>query len=148
MKRNATSTLEILNQHSTGNYLDAAGIVASWMCAVHCLVLPLFISILPLVGLSFLLDETTEFAFIFATIVIALLSLLPAYFKQHGKLRSLVLFVNGIFLIVVSHILFEENFTARAILLLSGGLLITIAHITNRRLCRSCIVCTHTETQT
>lgn len=110
MKSKATNTLETLNQHSTGNYLDAAGIVASWMCAVHCLVLPLFISILPLGGLSFLLDETTEFGFIFATIVIALLSLLPAYFKQHGKLRSLVFFVNGIFLIVISHILFEENF--------------------------------------
>jgi hypothetical protein len=46
------------------SWLDATGATASWLCAVHCIVLPFAVSLLPIVGLSFLLDEKTERIFI------------------------------------------------------------------------------------
>ena len=122
-------------------WLDFTGMAASWLCAIHCLALPFTVSILPLIGLSFLLSETTERAFIGISILIAALSLLPAYFRQHGRVRSLMLFTGGISLIITSHLLFEESIVLKAIFLIGGGALITTAHLVNRRLCRECEAC-------
>lgn len=124
-----------------GKWLDAAGATASWACAVHCLALPFLISLLPLIGLSFLLSETTERVFIGISIILALLSLLPAYFREHGKLRSIFLAAAGIGLIILTHLLFEEDLTLKFIFLLTGAILISAAHFLNRRLCRACEVC-------
>ncbi|NJM53931.1 MAG: MerC domain-containing protein [Blastocatellia bacterium] len=40
--------------------LDYTGATVSWICAVHCLAMPFFITFLPVIGLSFLADEITE----------------------------------------------------------------------------------------
>jgi len=122
-------------------WLDRTGMAASWLCAIHCLALPYAVSILPLVGLSFLLSETTERAFIGVSLLIAGLSLMPAYFRQHGNIRPLLIFTSGIGLIVVSHLLFDESILFKAIFLLIGGAFITTAHFVNRRLCRDCHSC-------
>lgn len=124
-----------------GGWLGAGGAAASWLCAVHCLVLPFFVSVLPLVGLSFLLEETTEQVFIGISILIAVVALVPAYFRQHGKLRAIGLFVAGIGLILVSHLLFEDSLTPKILFLLSGAVLISAAHLVNHRLCRECVRC-------
>jgi len=122
-------------------WLDMTGVLASWLCAIHCLALPLAVSVLPLIGLSFLLSETAEMTFIVISVVIAALSLLPAYFREHRRLRAILFFTSGISLIVVSHLLFEESLVLKAVLLISGGALITTAQFVNRRLCRECEVC-------
>lgn len=126
-----------------GSLLDKAGITASWLCAVHCLALPFLIGVLPFIGLSFLLEETTERIFIAVSIVLAAFSLLPAYFREHGKLRSIFLAAAGIGLIVLTHFLFEENLLLKLIFLLTGAIFISAAHFLNRRLCRECAVCAH-----
>ncbi len=125
----------------TGRWLDTLGATASWACAVHCLALPLFITLLPFVGLSFLLSETTERVFIGISVVIAVSSLLPAYFRQHGKLRPALLAIAGIGLIILTHLWFEENLTLKIIFLIAGALFLTAAHFFNRRLCRACEIC-------
>lgn len=124
-----------------GKWLDAAGVTASWACAVHCLALPFLIGLLPLVGLSFLLEETTERVFVGISVALAALSLLPAYFREHGKLRSIFLAVAGIGLIALTHFLFEDNLIFKFVFLLAGAGLISAAHVINRRLCRACAVC-------
>lgn len=126
---------------ASSDWLDKTGMAASWLCAIHCLVLPFAVSILPLIGLSFLLSETTERAFIGISILIAALSLLPAYFRRHGRIRSITTFIGGISLILAAHLLFEESFVLKAIFLITGGALITTAHFVNRRLCRECEAC-------
>ena len=124
-----------------GKWLDITGATASWLCAAHCLILPFFITLLPLVGLSFLLDEATERIFIGVSVALALSSFLPAYFCEHGKLRAIFLAVGGIGLITMTHFLMEENLTAKLCFLLIGAILITAAHLINRRLCHRCKVC-------
>lgn len=138
-KENNLSVLRPAGDSSA--WLDTVGMAASWLCTIHCLALPLAISILPLIGLSFLLSETTERAFIGISILIAGLSLMPAYFRQHGNIRALLFFTSGISLIITSHLLFEESILFKAIFLLAGGALITTAHFVNRRLCRECNSC-------
>ena len=108
---------------------------------MHCLALPLAVGVLPFVGLSFLLDETVERLFIGISVALAALSLLPAYVRAHGKLRTVFLAAAGIGLIVLTHLLFEENPALKAVFLLAGAVLISAAHVVNRRLCRACVVC-------
>jgi hypothetical protein len=124
-----------------GKWLDAAGATASWACAAHCLALPFLIGALPFVGLTFLLSETTERVFIGVSVVLAILSLLPAYFREHRRLQAVFLAAAGIGLIVLTHFLLEENLILKAVFLIVGAILITAAHLLNRRLCRACAVC-------
>ncbi len=133
--------VETMAVDETQSWLDPLGAAASWLCAIHCIVLPFILSFVPLVGLSFLLSETTERIFIGISILLASLTLLPAYFRQHRKLRALSLFSSGIALIFTSHLFLEESLVLKVIFLLSGAMLITGAHLVNRRLCRDCIAC-------
>ncbi len=121
--------------------LDYSGVTVSWICAAHCLAMPLLITILPLIGLSFLVDETTEWLIIGLSGLIALISLVPAYFNRHRKMRSILLFAFGISLILLSHLAFEDELLWNIPLVLTGAILITAAHFINRRLCRDCENC-------
>ena len=123
------------------NWLDSFGAVASWTCAAHCLFTPLLMGITPLVGLSFLFSETTERVLIGISVSLAVTSLLPSYFRQHGKLHSMFLAVSGLTLIVMTHLLFEDNLILKSTFLITGAILISAAHLLNRYLCRTCKVC-------
>ncbi len=101
------------------------------------------IGVLPFLGLSFLLEEATERVFIGISVALAVLSLLPAYFREHGNLRSIFLAIAGIGLIVLTHFAFEENLTVKLIFLLAGAALISAAHVLNRHLCRACAACSN-----
>ena len=140
VKNRSDKTNKIMNK-KTGIWLDNFGAAAAWTCAAHCLAVPFLIAAVPVAGLGFLLDETTESALIGISVIIAGLSLVPAYFRQHGKLRSLLLAASGIGLIILTHLYFEEDFAFELLFLIIGASLLTAAHLINRRLCRECPVC-------
>lgn len=121
--------------------LDYTGATVSWICAIHCLAMPFIISALPLIGLSFLADETTEWIIILISVIVALLSLLPSFLKKHRKFQSLALFVGGLGLIGLSHLYFEDDLSWKLPFILSGAVLITSAHLLNLHYCRTCKVC-------
>lgn len=127
---------------TTFERLDKIGAFAAWLCTVHCLVTPFFITILPLIGLGFLLEETTERVFIAVSITVAALSLLPTYFSRHRKFSPLLLALGGVGLLILTHLLFEENRVLQAGFLIIGAVSLTAAHLLNRKLCRECAVCT------
>ncbi len=122
--------------------LDYSGTTVSWVCIVHCLAMPFIISFLPLFGLSFLADETTEIVIIGVSIILALISFLPAYFKHHRKLHSILLFFVGIAFIVFSHRFFESKLLWQVPFLLCGAISITAAHLLNLYYCKTCKDCT------
>lgn len=124
-----------------GALLDTTGVVVSWLCVVHCLLLPFAIALLPFAGLSVLVDEKTEWAIVAASAAVAGLSLLPAFFRRHGKVRPIVLFASGLGLLLTARIAFEGDLVAETIFLLTGAVLISASHLINRRLCRECSAC-------
>ncbi len=126
---------------NSNGFWDKTGAAVSWLCVVHCLAMPFITSFLPLLGITFLAHEGIEYIIIGISIVVALLSLLPAYFQQHRKIRTLFLFVSGICFIIFADRLFEESISGKIIFVLIGASLITSAHFINRRLCRSCQSC-------
>jgi uncharacterized membrane protein YuzA (DUF378 family) len=129
---------------NSGGLLDSAGATISWVCAAHCLAMPFLVSFLPLLGVSFLASEGIEYVFIGLSVAIALMSLLPAYFRQHRKIRTLLLFVSGVCFIVFADLLFERNLFGKIIFVLVGAACVTSAHFINRRLCRNCRACAET----
>jgi hypothetical protein len=126
---------------NSNDFLDRAGATASWLCAVHCLATPSVVSFLPLLGISFLANEGVEYFFIGFSIIVAALSLLPAYLNRHGKIRAILLFASGLNFVIFADILFEDDLIGKIIFLFIGATCITAAHLLNRRLCRSCLKC-------
>jgi hypothetical protein len=124
-----------------GGRLDRLGAVASLVCAVHCAAMPLSVTWAPFVGLDFLVKEQTEWALIGLSLSIGSLSLLPSYARKHRQWRPLLLFILGAVLILVLRLLENEGSSLEPPAMVIGALLITCAHLINRRLCRSCLTC-------
>lgn len=130
----------------SNGFWDKTGAAISWLCAIHCLVLPFAIAALPFLGLSFLLDENIERLIISVSIIVALISLLPAYFHRHRQLNILILFIFGITFIISSHLFLEESFALKIPFVLAGAGFVSAAHSINYRACRKCRKCCETET--
>lgn len=125
--------------------LDKAGATVPWVCAVHCLLMPIAVSFLPMFGLSFLAEEGFEVLFIGLSFLAAVFSLLPGYIRHHRRLQIPILFSFGITLVVIAEMLFENNAFLKMFLILTGATLISGSHILNRRFCRECLVCEKSE---
>ena len=118
--------------------LDTVGAAISWLCVVHCLLVPIVLAAVPLWGLSFLTDEKVEWATISTSILIAVVSFVPSYLHRHRAMRVLLLFAGGIGAILFAGLFMEEDLVVKALFLLTGAALISSAHLINRRLCRDC----------
>jgi hypothetical protein len=128
--------------HSTGvKTLDRVGATASLVCAIHCALMPLCITLLPLVGLAFLASEWVEWCLVGLSAVIGVTSLCLGY-RRHRSPRALSLLAGGLALIALGRML-ERGGIARwgVPILVAGGLLVATAHWINRRLCDTCIRC-------
>ncbi len=121
--------------------LDKAGATASLACAVHCALLPLVVTLLPLVGLRFLADERTEWALLGLSALLASSSLGLGY-REHRKRQALLVLSLGMTALVTGHILEESHFeTVGVIGVVLGGCTVAAAHFLNRHLCRTCRSC-------
>lgn len=115
------------------SYLDVMGFSASFLCAIHCMLMPLVLSF-GLVGSSWLESPLVEWTFIVSTLILASWSLLGSL-PNHNNKRPLVIAAIGFVIILGVH-LFEHvvgHFVAAI-----GGVLIAYAHYLNWRLMTSC----------
>ncbi len=114
-----------------GLLLDRIGATASLLCAVHCVLLPFVLALLPLIGLEFLAGHTFERIFVACAAVLASASLITAY-RRHRKPHALFLMVPGIMLLVFGIAIdLDVHVLIHTLCVVSGGLLVASAHITN-----------------
>jgi hypothetical protein len=131
----------MLGQLKTFQFLDRLGITVSTLCALHCALTPIISMFLPLLSLSFLENELTEYIFVALSISIGITSLFISYFRLHKQLKPLIFFFLGAVLILIVKLFFEENLTLEIPVMILGGSIIAIAHFINRKLCQSCLSC-------
>lgn len=124
--------------------LDKIGMTASVVCAFHCAFFPVLITILPLLGIGFLVKGWAETAMIVFSILIAGISILSAY-KLHQNLLPLILLAAGFTIISVVHLFLPENL--EPIILPLGGLTIALAHFFNLNYKNKCMLNQHFSTQ-
>jgi len=116
---------------NTHRYLDKMGIGVSILCAVHCAILPLIITMLPLLGLEVFANPLLESAIITISLIIGITSLSSA-FVQHRNRLPLALMVTGFVSIFTGRYLIGENL--EWLFLTSGGLTVAISHYINWQL--------------
>ena len=111
---------------------DAFGIAASVACAIHCAVLPLILSSLPLFGINIIENRGFEFLMIALAFVVGVYSLYHGRKKHHHSYYPMVLFAAGISLLFIKSLLHSHSL----MLLLPAVSLVVIAHYLNYKLCR------------
>jgi hypothetical protein len=113
---------------------DRFGASASFLCAVHCAVLPLIIAALPAIGLGFLADHRFERGFIAFASALALTTFWIG-FRRHRRFRAFWFLAPGIALLMAGIAVdFDVSTTLHAVLVSIGGTLVAAAHLTNLRL--------------
>lgn len=111
---------------------DALGIGASLACAIHCALLPLFLSSLPLFGVNIIHNIGFEVGMIVIAFCIGSYSLYHGFKKHHHSFTPLLLFIIGfIFLVVKQFFIHVETW-----LLIPAVFFIITAHLINYRSCR------------
>lgn len=113
------------------NY-DALGIAASIACAIHCAVLPLIMSSLPILGINIINNFWFEIFMIVLAMGIGLHSLTHGFKKHHHRVLPIVVFIIGISLLLVKQILHQYQIW----FLVPAVILIVSAHYINYRQCR------------
>lgn len=121
--------------------LDKTGAFASLLCAIHCALMPLLITLLPLLGLGFLASEPVEWALVSTSAVLGVSSLRLGY-REHGKRRALATLAVGLTLLVLGRVTEARGWGAWGVpVLVLGGCTVAFSHVFNGRLCRSCRSC-------
>lgn len=111
---------------------DALGIGASLACAIHCALLPLFLTSLPLFGINIINNESFEAVMIIIAFCIGTYALYHGYRKHHHSYLPFTLFIVGFaFLVLKEFFIGYETW-----LLIPAVSLIIIAHVINYRSCR------------
>ena len=110
---------------------DRIGATASFLCAVHCALLPFVIALLPLIGLGFLADHRFERVFVACAAVLASTTIFTAW-RRHRKLNALFLLGPGIVLLLAGITIdIDAHVWMHTALVICGGVLVASAHVVN-----------------
>jgi hypothetical protein len=110
---------------------DALGISASIICAIHCAVLPVFLTSLPLLGVNIIHNAGFELGMIVTAFSIGANALYHGYKKHHKNVLPLLLFAGGMLFLVAKQVWHN----AELWLLLPAVAFIVTGHLINYRLC-------------
>src|ERR1700712_4534815 len=116
--------------------LDNLGMTASALCAIHCAIVPLVLTSLPLIGLGFLANPLVEWTMIILALVLGISSIGSSYFNTHHRLMPLMLLILGFIIIITGHT-FIKNWV-EGIVVPIGGFTIAAAHYINYKYVGTC----------
>ena len=111
---------------------DALGITTSIACAIHCAVLPLVLTSLPVFGMNIIDNVFFEYFMIALAFVIGAWSLSHGYRKHHHRLLPLAFFTVGMLLLLAKQVWHQVHL----LLLVPAVIAILSAHFVNFRFCR------------
>ncbi|MDE2705597.1 MAG: MerC domain-containing protein [Gemmatimonadota bacterium] len=134
--------MEKVKNYFDQELVDVIGAFLSFSCAIHCVAMPLLVTILPLLGLGFLASERAELIIIGA-IALALGSVVWGI-RHHRSWRAFLFLVVAVAFIATAHITTEGIFEVA--LHATGGILLAAAHLLNRHLCKICPTCEREHT--
>jgi hypothetical protein len=112
---------------------DGLGIVTSIACAIHCIVLPLTITSLPLFGINIINNVAFEWGMILFAFVVGVYALWHGYNTHHKNSSPLLLFTIGFIILVAKQFL---PHTIEHYVVLAAVPFIIAGHYTNYKLCR------------
>ena len=128
---------------SRERWLDGMAVIFSGTCMVHCLVLPLLVTVFPIVQGS-LLDEQQFHLVMLLLILPTSLIALTIGCRKHKDRLTLILGTIGLSVLTFTALFGHDvfGFQGERIVTTFGGLVHALAHIQNFRCCRS-VDCQH-----
>ena len=121
------------------NY-DALGIAASVACAIHCALLPLVLTSLPILGVNIINNIWFELMMILIALFIGIYSLRHGLKKHHHNKLPIIIFSSGMALLILKQVLHAQQIW----FLIPAVILIVTSHYLNYRDCRKDGEC-HTD---
>jgi hypothetical protein len=112
---------------------DALGIATSIACAIHCALLPLVLTSLPLFGINIINNLSFEFCMILIAFCIGTYSLYHGWKKHHHRRLPLIIFCGGMFLLFGKQVWHPYGL----FFLIPAMIFIVSAHYLNFRFCRN-----------
>ncbi|HQY11170.1 MAG: MerC domain-containing protein [Ferruginibacter sp.] len=110
---------------------DAMGIATSVACAIHCALLPVLMSTLPVFGINIIHNIFFEWGMIILAFAVGSYSLFHGFIKHHRSLLPVLIFTNGFIFLVLKQFLTRLEIP----FLLIAVVFIISAHFYNYRLC-------------
>ena len=111
---------------------DALGIGTSLACAIHCALLPLFLTSLPLFGIEIIDNVAFEYVMIIIALGIGSFALIHGFRRHHHSALPLVIFFTGMMLLFAK----QKWHQYQLWILPFAVVLIVLAHLLNFRYCR------------
>lgn len=110
---------------------DAMGIATSIACAIHCALLPVLLSTLPVFGINIIHNVFFEWGMIAIAFMVGIYSLYHGFIKHHRNYLPFYIFMVGFLFLVLKQFFHQFEFLFLGI----AVLLIITAHYYNFRLC-------------
>ena len=113
--------------------LDALGVTASILCAIHCAILPLVVASLPVFGVNIVHNALFEYGMICLAFVVGTVALWHGFTRHHQRLIPWLLFMGGMIALIAKQLWHNWELA----LLPVAVILIVSAHVLNYRWCRA-----------
>ena len=130
------SRMKEAQNNSTGT-LDSIAVFCSALCIIHCLALPVFLTILPAINLYFLDHQTFHLVLLVVVLPVSILALSLGC-RRHRDALTIIAGVAGLLVItavaIFSHTLVNQ--TDEKVVTSFGSLVLAYAHIRNYQICR------------
>lgn len=121
---------------------DKVGIMVTSLCAIHCILLPVILPVLPLLGLNAAHNHAFEGFVLLFTMVLGFITLFIGFHRYHRKLYPFYALFLGGFIYWQRGIWGHEY---EHVILMIGAALVVGAHLMNMRLCNKCSCCETSE---
>src|SRR5437867_6536191 len=113
--------------------IDRLWASVSFICAIHCAIVPFAATVLPLLGFGFLADERIERTVLITSIALASASVCWGI-RLHRQRRILLLFGAALYLILLGKTFARDGLEIA--LVVPGAMLFVCGHLLNQRLSR------------
>ena len=108
---------------------DLMGMITSIACAIHCAILPLILTSLPLFGINIINNSVFEWAMIGIAFVVGCYALSHGYRRHHQNWKPLFIFTAGFIFLILKEVFHNHEF----LFLAPAVCLILCAHFLNFR---------------
>lgn len=124
-----------MKKYFSQELVDNTGACLSFACAIHCMAMPLLITILPLIGLGFLANESAELVLITVAIGLAIVSFAWGV-RHHRSWRAFLILLVALTFIGTARTAVEGTY--EVVFYSIGAIILASAHLVNRHLCKTC----------
>ena len=122
--------------------LDYLGIILGGVCAVHCALTPILLTLLPLTQASEIWNEKYEKLLLISILIVASLSALISIYRLRNWTLALG-FITSIIGVFLAHELLHTSLSWGTILSVLSGVLLIFCHLYSVRRAQTNSCCTH-----